>query len=110
MVLVRVTQRQRTPGVSRRKQGLYCMGTLIPLAPALTLDLTTIYAEVWLCWITQTGCGTPFEATDAPPIRSPPGLARSAAQVARHAHARALASRSTSATAAMGPLTGRASR
>ena len=49
------------------------MGTLIPLAPALTLDLTTIYGEVLLCWITQTGRGTPFGAAGALPSRSPPG-------------------------------------
>ena len=57
------------------------MGTLIPLAPALTFSPTTIYGAVLLCWITQTGRDTPFQAAEASPSRSPPGLARSQAQV-----------------------------
>jgi len=48
-----------TPGVSRRKQGLSCMGTLIPLAPAPKHDLTTIYGEVLQRWITQAGRSLP---------------------------------------------------
>lgn len=41
------------------------MGTLILLALALSFNPTTIYGAVLLCWITQTGCGMPFQAAGA---------------------------------------------